>query len=210
MFQLENIVVENVLEINKLSLEANVISIEGQSGSGKSTLLRLLNNLDDPKSGHIYFQEKLLTNIPPLELRKQVVMLPQSSVIFDGTIRDNLLIGLHLSGQKQASNHALEEMLKFLWIDKSLDTSAGDLSGGEKQRMSLGRILLIDMYLYRTFSICLLYTFMTCGYKAFRKIYKERRHMKTALAYNRKSRGDIEDLSKNKKELLDYCKLNNF
>lgn len=143
MFQLENLVVKNVLEIKNVMLEAHVISIEGQSGTGKSTLLRLLNNLDDPTSGNIYFKQKRLKDIPSLELRKRVVMLPQSSVIFDGTIRDNLLIGLQLSGQKSATNTELEGVLKDLWIDKDLDTSASDLSGGEKQRMSLGRILLM-------------------------------------------------------------------
>src|SRR5690625_6800488 len=99
MFQLENLVVQHVLEIDKLSLEENVISIEGQSGSGKSTLLRLLNNLDNPTSGKIYFKQKNIADISPLELRKKVVMLPQSTVIFDGSIRDNLTIGLTFSNQ---------------------------------------------------------------------------------------------------------------
>lgn len=143
MFQLENLIVKDIIEIKDLALKANVISIEGQSGSGKSTLLRLLNNLDDPSSGVIRFKGKALSDIPSLELRKKIVMLPQSSVIFDGTIRDNLLIGLKLSNQDLPSDDSLKEMLHTLWIDKNLDTSASDLSGGEKQRMSLGRLLLM-------------------------------------------------------------------
>lgn len=143
MFQLEQLVVQDVIEIDNLTLDAGVISIEGQSGSGKSTLLRLLNNLDDPTSGVIHFKNQELKDIPPLELRKRVVMLPQSSVVFDGTIRDNLLLGLKLSNQPLPSDHELEDVLHTLWIDKSIDTSANDLSGGEKQRMSLGRILLM-------------------------------------------------------------------
>lgn len=143
MFQLKNIIVRDVIEIESLTLDADVISIEGQSGSGKSTLLRLLNNLDDPSSGDIYFQEKNIKEMNPRELRKQVVMLPQSPTVFDGTIRDNLMIGLTFSEQPMLDDNELNDILKKLWIEKSLDTSAGDLSGGEQQRMALARILLM-------------------------------------------------------------------
>ena len=143
MFQLKNIIVPDVIEIESLTLDADVISIEGQSGSGKSTLLRLLNNLDDPSSGEIYFQEKNIKEMNPRELRKQVVMLPQSPTVFDGTIRDNLMIGLTFSEQPMLDDNELNDILKKLWIEKSLDTSASDLSGGEQQRMSLARILLM-------------------------------------------------------------------
>lgn len=143
MFQLKNIIVRDVIEIESLTLDADVISIEGQSGSGKSTLLRLLNNLDDPSSGEIYFQEKNIKEMNPRELRKQVVMLPQSPTVFDGTIRDNLMIGLTFSEQPMLDDNELNDILKKLWIEKSLDTSASDLSGGEQQRMALARILLM-------------------------------------------------------------------
>jgi len=143
MFQLQNITVRDVLEMESLTLDADVISIEGQSGSGKSTLLRLLNNLDDPSSGEIYFQEKNITEIDPRELRKRVVMLPQNPTVFDGTIRDNLIIGLTFSEQPVPADDELNDILKKLWIKKDLDTSASDLSGGEQQRMALARILLM-------------------------------------------------------------------
>lgn len=144
MFQLENVIVNNVIEIESLTLDANVISIEGQSGSGKSTLLRLLNNLDDPSSGKIYLQEKNIIEIVPGELRKRVVMLPQSPTVFDGNIKDNLIIGLTLSEQSVPNDEKLKDILEKVWLDKSLDTSASDLSGGEKQRMALARILLME------------------------------------------------------------------
>lgn len=144
MFQLENVIVNNVIEIESLTLDANVISIEGQSGSGKSTLLRLLNNLDDPSSGKIYLQEKNIIEIVPGELRKRVVMLPQSPTVFDGNIKDNLIIGLTLSEQSVPNDEKLKDILERVWLDKSLDTSASDLSGGEQQRMALARILLME------------------------------------------------------------------
>lgn len=144
MFELKNVIVEGVLNIDHLTLEEDVISIEGQSGSGKTTILRLLNNLDDPKSGEILFKEEGISSIAPRELRKRVVMLPQSPVMFDGTIRDNLLIGLRFSGETDVSDERLEEMLKAMSLEKELGTKASDLSGGEKQRLAIGRILLLD------------------------------------------------------------------
>lgn len=144
MFRIENIVVQDVIQIDALQLDESVISIEGQSGSGKSTLLRLLNNLDDPTSGTIHYQGELLTDIEPMSLRKKIVMVPQNPVVFDGTIRENLLKGLEFSGAEAVSDDRLKDLLEALWLDKDLETSASELSGGEKQRMALGRVLLMD------------------------------------------------------------------
>ena len=143
MFQLDDIFVENVSKIKDLKLQSPIISIEGQSGSGKSTLLRLLNNLDNPTSGNIYYKNQKLTNIEPMNLRKKIVMVPQNPVVFDGTIRENLNLGLKLSGEEAASDEQLKDMLQILWLDKKLETNASDLSGGEEQRMALGRVLLM-------------------------------------------------------------------
>src|SRR5690625_6980843 len=89
--------------------------------------------------------------IEPMELRRKIVMVPQDPVVFDGTLRDNLLIGLKLSGQDEISDTFLEDTLKTFWLeDKELDTSASDLSDGEKQRLAIARVLLMkeaDVYL---------------------------------------------------------------
>lgn len=143
MFKMNNLMVENVLEIKDLELDSRVISVEGQSGSGKSTLLRLLNNLDEPTSGTIQFGESELSSIPPQELRKRIVMVPQDPVMFDGTIRDNLLIGLQFSGEKNVPDDRLKEVLDMFRLDKDLDTKVSELSGGEQQRIALGRVLFL-------------------------------------------------------------------
>lgn len=143
MFQIKDLLVKDIIHIKHLALNAPVISIEGQSGSGKSTFLRLLNNLDTPTSGTIYVNEEEITAIEPRDLRKRVVMVPQNPVIFDGTIKDNLLIGLKFSEEELASDDELKTMLSELRLKKSLDMRASDLSGGEKQRLALGRALLM-------------------------------------------------------------------
>lgn len=112
MFQLQNVDVKDVLEMRDVTLESSIISIEGQSGSGKSTFLRLLNNLDSPTSGNILFKGRNLLDIPPQELRKQVVMVPQNPVIFDGSIRDNLQIGHMFTGETNPTDDQMKEMLE--------------------------------------------------------------------------------------------------
>jgi|SRR5690625_3397485 len=143
MFQLKDIIAKDIFAIENLTLKEDIIAIIGQSGSGKSTLLRLLNNLDDATSGTILFNDKNLTEYSPQYLRRKIVMVPQSSVIFDGTIRKNLLIGLKLSKQKLVEDQTLIDMLQTFLIDKTLDTSASELSGGEQQRLTLARVLLM-------------------------------------------------------------------
>lgn len=143
MFQLQNIVVKDIFTIDNLTLKEDIIAVIGQSGSGKSTLLRLLNNLDDATSGIILFNGRKLTDFSPQNLRRKIVMVPQNSVIFDGTIRENLLIGLKFSKQKTIEDQVLIDMLHSFLIDKTLDTDASELSGGEQQRLTLVRILLM-------------------------------------------------------------------
>ncbi|MGM8213267.1 ATP-binding cassette domain-containing protein [Virgibacillus sp. W0430] len=144
MFKLENVIVENVLKIDYLEINKPITCIVGQSGSGKSTLLRLLNQLDDPLEGNIYFEGESIDQIDPLELRKKIPMTPQAPVIFDGTVRDNLLTGLTFSGADFPPDKKLMLMLELLKLDTQLHTDASNLSGGEKQRLALGRILLMD------------------------------------------------------------------
>ncbi|MDY0396654.1 ATP-binding cassette domain-containing protein [Virgibacillus halophilus] len=110
IFKLEKIKVNDILAIKDMEIGTNKVTcITGQSGSGKSTLLRLLNRLDDPDEGKIYFDQKPIHAINPLLLRSQVVMVPQTPVIFDGTIRDNLQIGCTFSRIKPVDDQRLKK-----------------------------------------------------------------------------------------------------
>src|SRR5699024_9372377 len=120
MFQLQNLDVKDVLEMRDVTLESSVISVDEQSGSDKTSFVHLLNNLHRPKSGIILFKGRDLLDIPPQELRKQVVMVPQNPVIFDGSIRDNLQIGHMFTGETNPTDNQMKEMLYHLWLDKSL------------------------------------------------------------------------------------------
>ncbi|WP_240456684.1 ABC transporter ATP-binding protein [Virgibacillus halodenitrificans] len=144
MFEIVDVEVDSIFGMNHVKIEEQVTGIVGQSGSGKSTFLRLLNNLDTPSNGNIYYKSKSLMDIDPIKLRQRVVMVPQTPVIFDGTIYDNLVIGHEFCGQENPKERELQEMLHMLQLDKDLNTNASELSGGEKQRLALGRVLLMD------------------------------------------------------------------
>lgn len=71
-------------------------------------------------------------------------MVSQSPVIFDGSIEDNLQIGLSFSEKDPTSAKEMKELLELFLLDKRLDEDAEHLSGGEKQRLSWARAMLLD------------------------------------------------------------------
>lgn len=145
MFKLENIKYKKILKIEELIIPKDKItSILGASGSGKTTLLRHLNKMISPNEGKIFYNDKDFSNINSIELRRKVVMLSQNPAIFSGTIKHNLQIGLELSEKPLASDKQLSEVLDMVDLKKSLKVDAEKLSGGEKQRLALGRVILMD------------------------------------------------------------------
>lgn len=145
MFKIENLKYKNILDIESLVIpNEKITSILGASGSGKTTLLRHLNKLITPDSGNIFYFHKSLVGINSIELRRKVVMLSQNPAIFPGTIKDNLLLGLKFSEKPLAIESKLDEILKMIKLNKSLNENAENLSGGEKQRLALGRVILME------------------------------------------------------------------
>lgn len=148
LFELKNVTFKNILNINHVCLDRQVTCITGPSGSGKTTMLRLLNRLNEADSGTILFNGEDIKKIDPIKLRKRIVMLGQTPVIYPGDIEDNLQIGLKLSGQLPASPEKLKKYLCKVNLDKHLNESCSRLSGGEKQRLCLARVMLMDAEVY--------------------------------------------------------------
>lgn len=128
-----------------LTLDKNeTVGITGPSGSGKSTILRIANNLLTPTRGTVTFRGTPVSVYDPRELRRQMILVPQEASMFPGTIRDNLTWGLSIH-KLSATEDRLSSMLEEVNLGgSSLDSVAGNLSGGEKQRVGLARALLLE------------------------------------------------------------------
>jgi len=118
----------------------DVFVIFGPSGAGKSSLLRLLNRLAEPSSGTVRVRGQDYRDIPPQRLRKQVGMVPQQPTLIDGTVAENVSWGPRLRGEP-VDRERVNDLLDRLGLSGFANREAGDLSGGEAQRVAIARTL---------------------------------------------------------------------
>ena len=145
MFLFKNVSYKNILNIRELNIPSHKVTcIVGQSGSGKTTLLRLLNKIISYDEGEILYNDKSLRTIDSIKLWREVIMLPQIPVMFNGNVKENLLIGIKFSEKPLVPDEILYEILEFVQLDKELSESVEKLSGGEKQKLCLARALLLN------------------------------------------------------------------
>ena len=120
--------------------DEGITVVLGRSGAGKSTLLRLCNRLSVPSTGRVRFRGADVAGLDPLALRRTVGMVFQQPTPFAGTVRDNLL-----AAAPAAAPEALASALARAELDpRFLGRAAGELSGGEAQRMCLARTLVTE------------------------------------------------------------------
>ncbi|MEL7600015.1 MAG: ATP-binding cassette domain-containing protein [Proteiniphilum sp.] len=144
MFELKNVKFRDILTVDELELKAQQVTcIVGKSGGGKTTLLKLLNNLISADSGTILYKGKEIDTYNPIALRREVMMLPQQPVMFSGTIRENFNKTLHFTEREAASDEVYTDLLQQVGLKLPLEADTKDLSGGEKQRVALARVLLL-------------------------------------------------------------------
>jgi len=148
MFEIKDLKFKQILDIPSLKIEQQITCIVGSSGSGKTTLLRMLNRLNAPDKGSVLYNGIDISTMNAVQLRRSVVMLGQTPIIYSGDIRDNLQIGLELSQKQLACENLLNESLVHVGLQKTLDDSCGTLSGGEKQRLCLARVMLMNADTY--------------------------------------------------------------
>ena len=131
----------------------SLIAIVGESGSGKSTLAKILTGQNQNYSGHVRLGSLELNQIRETSLMKTATYIGHSSILFKGTVRDNLLIGNPHADDSQLWT-VLEQtrLADFLRSEQGLDTilleKAANLSGGQIQRLALARALLHDTPIY--------------------------------------------------------------
>ncbi|MBQ4467977.1 MAG: ABC transporter ATP-binding protein [Firmicutes bacterium] len=126
------------------------IAIVGPSGSGKSTIINLIPRLYDVNAGTVKFDGVDVRKLDLNFLRSNVGIVSQETYLFNGTIRDNLQYAEPSATEEDMIN-ALKKANIYDFVssqEKGLDTEVGNrglkLSGGEKQRISIARVLLKD------------------------------------------------------------------
>ncbi len=126
------------------------VAVVGPSGAGKSTLFQLIQRFYDPESGVVRVDGVALPSADPAEVRGRIAMVPQETVIFAASARDNLRYGRWDASDDQLwaaaeSANAAEFLRK---LPQGLDTYMGEggarLSGGQRQRMAIARAILRD------------------------------------------------------------------
>ena len=148
LFAFDGVEYKDILRIPSLAIENGVTALVGPSGGGKTTMLRLMNKLISPTRGRVLFMGEDLRGADSVAHRRRVTMLSQNPVVFAGTVRDNLAAGLIFRERDVSDDAALTRALSQAHLDANLDAPAQPLSGGEKQRLALARVLLLDPEVY--------------------------------------------------------------
>ncbi len=124
------------------------IAIVGESGSGKSTLLSLLIGFMPPKSGRILIDGKDITNIDLKSYRRFISVVPQTPLLFTGTLRENITYGLTDVTEEQINQAVEAADLKKLvdelpsGLETNLEEHGANLSGGQRQRITIARAII--------------------------------------------------------------------
>lgn len=136
-------VAQEVRLVDNVSVEVHccdVVAIVGPSGAGKSSFLRLLNRLDEPSEGTVFFEGVDYRSIPPRQLRQQIGMVLQQPYLFPGSVADNIRFGPQQRSET-ISDEQLEQLLQQVALPGYAGREVSNLSGGEAQRVSVARTL---------------------------------------------------------------------
>jgi ATP-binding cassette subfamily B protein len=126
------------------------VAVVGPSGAGKSTLFHLLLRFYDPLGGSISFDGVPIGEVTPQELRSRIALVPQDTVVFTGSARENIRFGRPDASDAEVERaaqqaHATEFIRR---LPKGFDTELGErgvtLSGGQRQRIAIARAILRD------------------------------------------------------------------
>lgn len=140
-----------VAALENFTLKVNpgeTVAVVGPSGAGKSTLFQLAQRFYDPEGGVIRVDGVALTSADPAEIRERMAYVPQETVLFAASARDNLRYGNWLANDDEiwaaAAQANAEAFLRAL--PQGLDTYLGEggarLSGGQRQRIAIARAIL--------------------------------------------------------------------
>ena len=134
--------------------KGEVVAFIGSTGSGKSTLVNLIPRFYDVSKGRIKINEKDIRDYDVLQLRDKLGVIPQKAVLFSGSIADNIRFGkkdatdeevIHAAKVAQAYSFIMDKENGF---NELISEGATNVSGGQKQRLSIARALVRKAQIY--------------------------------------------------------------
>ena len=137
-----------MVDIRRLELlEGKIYALLGPNGAGKTTLLNMLAFLDAPSSGQLLFRGQSVhfseSELQPI--RRQVVIVDQTPILFSTTVAKNIDFGLKIRGiEKAARLRLIDEALDLVGMRAFASSEAHKLSGGETQRVAFARALALS------------------------------------------------------------------
>jgi ATP-binding cassette, subfamily B, bacterial HlyB/CyaB len=141
----------NALQLININLDfaaGSFVGIVGQSGSGKSTLLKLLPRLYEPQSGRIMVDGYDINKVELYSLRRQIGMVLQDTLLFEGTVRENIALANPDATDEQVIEAATVAFAHdfIMSLPSGYNTRVGErgssLSGGQRQRIAIARTVL--------------------------------------------------------------------
>jgi len=127
--------------------KGEVFALIGPTGAGKTTLLRLVDLLEMPASGKIYFDGRDATESKKVrfEMRRRMAFVIQKPIVFNISIYDNIAYGLKWRGAKKSSIRAkVSSILEMIGLSAYKNRDARTLSGGEAQRVAIARAIVTE------------------------------------------------------------------
>lgn len=135
-----------ILEHINLELHpGECLGLVGPNGSGKSSLLKILAFLEPPTSGEMWFQGQPIPKSVPLNIRRRIAIVFQDALLLNTSVWENIAIGLKIrSVPKPEIRKRVDYWLRQFGIADLAKQAARSLSGGEAQRVSLARALVLN------------------------------------------------------------------
>ena len=150
MIQIRDLLIQrngiDALRIDSLDIQrGETLTVVGPNGAGKSTLLLALARLIKPASGEIIYDGRSQKQWDELEYRRKISFVFQSPLLMDMSVEQNVALGLTFRGTpKEEISERVGKWMKQLGVEALSKRRAGQLSGGEAQRVSLARAFVLD------------------------------------------------------------------
>ncbi|MDI6735403.1 MAG: ATP-binding cassette domain-containing protein [bacterium] len=140
-----------ILKDINLNFEGEGINVLiGPNGAGKTSLLRIIGLLDHPNSGEVVYDGKSslgFNSREKLNYHRQIGFVFQNPIILEGTVYQNIIYGLKFRKLK-IEQEKIKGIISTVGLLNKINNDAKKLSGGEKQRLQLARVLIIDPKLF--------------------------------------------------------------